>query len=107
MGRPSTYSAEEDAIILSTSGLAPAETNRLLVESGHEARTPGSIHARRHYLKKNPDKVDRPTSITALMERREALLAVKDSVTEALDEVTTELNGRLTEYMDETQGAAG
>lgn len=50
MGRPTEYTPEMDAVILSV--LDSEEINRRFVEMGCEAKTPKALVARRHYLKK-------------------------------------------------------
>lgn len=62
MGRPSAYTPEEDAIILTTENELATEVNRRLVEAGYSERTPNAIKQRRAYLRKSLGASYYPTS---------------------------------------------
>jgi hypothetical protein len=98
MGRPDSYTAEEDAIILNHED--SRKVNLLLKEAGFEERTPGAIKTRRRLLGKRGLNgarhllVDGRTpsgAMARLLDRRAMLLSEQNRVQTRLAKVNEDL----------------
>lgn len=110
MGRPSSFTEEEDAILLATAGCSSDETNERLVAAGFEARRPQALKSRRHKLRAQGNLPDVATDAdlpqllelrTALHSRRAALQSDIDAVDEALTNLAMRIKAKLTELDEE------
>ena len=103
-GRPSDYTPEEDAIILSVTDTK--ECQRLLKEAGFSERTPAALWSRRDYLRRagSTDADIRKLSEseearilfarrTKLRERHAVLQAECDELQAEIDAITERLRG--------------
>lgn len=117
MGRPSVFTPEQDDIILSTTD--SAVVNERFIALGYEPRTPGSIAARRRWLRKRGADVSPETPIERRLPklaqhkevleaelarvnaRREALLAELKETKQAIEEALVSLRDDLDRIEDE------
>jgi hypothetical protein len=107
-GRPSDYTADEDAIILSTPDTK--EVQRRLLEAGFPERTPAAIWSRRKHLRDGGDTdlpvaaLDAEEEGTMLFARRRRLLQHINTLERKLAEMRTEVedvNDRLRSLVGE------
>lgn len=96
MGRGSSYSPEEDAIILNTAGKKEEEVNALLEEAGFPTRGANALKKRRQYLRTRQAH----SGIVALVGREQQLREQEAELEARLASVRSE-HGRLVKQIAE------
>jgi hypothetical protein len=103
MARYTTWTPEEDAILIATAGQGIETTNEGQVEAGFAERTKNQITGRRAYLKKTK-KAD---TVAGLLERRDPALAYYLAARTAYEDVVRELDEKLAAAREVTQRELG
>ena len=104
MARPSTYTPEEDKIILETAGM-PYETVKVLLETaGFSARDARKIATRRNYLTKGSRS--QPKTLAGLEQRIRAKIRERDAAAKTVDSLNKEISVLRSTLVEMASGIA-
>lgn len=94
MARPSSYTADEDRIILETSNMNIAFTNKMLTAAGFEERTKSAITGRRQLLRRRGESDLDEVAMDELYRRQRNLKERLISMVQQFIAVTQEITER-------------